>query len=235
MYVFDMRLNADGTAQRGPDGMKKLVPSGRNAASFPTPETLASAGFTPTQTRRKVTFKISFDITSSGLRPGDIKKIQKVLSKMLPTRIASYRRVWNEAFKSSEKSNAKREELMAMISAKIQPAIAAYRAFNQAPDQNDSEMNVIPTVEPVRVAIDQVVEVNAGPSNVPPEVSTAIIRNLEEDGEDAFVASQGQGDALADLFGGLGFSTEEGAPEFGGKKRRKTRKGKKKTRHTRRR
>ena len=233
MYVFDTRMNPDGTFQRDADGKKKLIPSGRNAVSFPSPETLANAGFTATQTHRKVTFKISLDTRSSGLRAGDVKKIQGVLSKMLPVRIPSYRRVWNEAFKASEKSNAKRDELMAMVSAKIQPAIAAYAAFNQAAAPVDSEMETIPTVEPVQVPVGEVVEVNAGPSTVPPEVSTAIINNLEEDGEDAFVASQGQGDELANLFGGLGFGGEEGAPSFGGKKRtsrrktRKSRKGKK--------
>jgi len=229
MFVYSI---APGAAMNA-DGTKKLVPYGKNTASFPEPSTLANAGFTPTERNRRVTFKISLPIEGSAIKAADVKKIQTALNKMLSVRITSYRRAWSEALKASSNSNADRDRLMAAVSARIQPAIAAYAAFNAAPAAADAEMGEIPNVPAQAVPVDEVIEVNAGPAAVPPPVAAAVIEDLEWGGEGAFIASQGQGDELANLFGGLQVAGEEGAPEFGGKKKRKTRR-RKMRRHTRR-
>ena len=234
MFVFSIPPGG-GT---NPDGTKRLVPYGTNITSFPEPATLAAAGFTPTETRRRITFKISVPIDGTAIKAADVKKIQNMLNKLLPSRISSYRRIWSEALKASSNSDAARDRLMAVISAKIPAALAAYAAFNAAPPGPDVDMGEIPNVPAQAVPVDQVIEVNAGPAAVPPPVAAAVVEDLEWGGEGAFIASQGQGDELANLFGGLAVAGEEGAPEFGGKKRRrKTRrsKGKRGTRRYRRR
>jgi hypothetical protein len=223
MFVFSIPPGG-GT---NPDGTKRLVPYGTNITSFPEPATLAAAGFTPTETRRRITFKISVPIDGTAIKAADVKKIQNMLNKLLPSRISSYRRIWSEALKASSNSDAARDRLMAVISAKIPAALAAYAAFNAAPPGPDVDMGEIPNVPAQAVPVDQVIEVNAGPAAVPPPVAAAVVEELEWGGEGAFIASQGQGDELANLFGGLAVAGEEGVPEFGGKKRRrKTRRGK---------
>jgi hypothetical protein len=229
MYVFDVKTGSEGT--------KIITPPSRSKKSFPAPETLAAAGFSATGKGRRLTFKISLtNNVDPKLTTADIKKIQESLNQQLVVRIATYRRVWSEALKVTERSAANRERLMQEVSNKIQPAIASFAAFNAAPLADDLEMEAAPSAAPVQVPVDEVVEVNALPSAVPPSVTAAVVRNLEEDGEDAFVASQGQGDELADLFGGLMVG------DRGGRRRRKTRSTRtfmvrrgKKSRYTRRR
>jgi hypothetical protein len=229
MYVFDVKTGLGGT--------KVITPPSRSKKSFPAPETLAAAGFSATGKGRRLTFKISLtNNVDPKLTAADIKKIQESLNQQLVVRIATYRRIWSEALRVTERSAANRDRLMQEVSSKIQPAIASFAAFNSAPLADDLEMEAAPSAAPVQVPVDEVVEVNALPSTVPPSVTAAVVRNLEEDGEDAFIASQGQGDELADLFGGLMVG------DRGGRKRRKTRSTRtfmvrrgKKSRYTRRR
>lgn len=217
MYVFDIKT--------GPNGTKTITPPPRAKKSFPTPDTLAAAGFSATGKGRRLTFKISLTNNAEPkLTASDIKKVQEALNQALVVRIVSYRRAWNEALKVTERSLANRDRLMREASDKVQPAIASLAAFNAAPFVEDSEMESAPSAAPVQVPVDQVVEVNALPSSVPPAITAAVVRNLEEDGEDAFIASQGQGDELADLFGGLVVG------DRGGRRRRGTRRRGKKLR-----
>lgn len=217
MYVFDVKT--------GPGGTKIITPPSRSKKSFPAPETLAAAGFSATGKGRRLTFKISLtNNVDPKLTAADIKKIQESLNRKLVVRIASYRRVWSESLKVTERSAANRERLMREVSSKINPAIASFAAFNAAPLADDLEMEAAPSAVAVQVPVDEVVEVNALPSAVPPSVTAAVVRNLEEDGEDAFIASQGQGDELADLFGGLMVG------DRGGRRRKTRRRGKKLTR-----
>ena len=213
MYVFDVKS--------GPGGTKVITAPPRSKKSFPAPETLAAAGFSATGKGRRLTFKISLtNNVDPKLTTADIKKIQESLNNQLVVRIASYRRVWSEALKVTERSTVNKDRLMQEVSSKIQPAIASFAAFNAAPIADDLEMEAAPSAAPIQVPAGEVVEVNAVPSAVPPSVTAAVVRNLEEDGEDAFIASQGQGDELADLFGGLVVG------DRGGRRRRKTRKAK---------
>ena len=214
LYVYPTKTVRE-TANNGTVTDKRVLITKKG---LPNPERLVSCGFVPTITRRNVSFRAIFEFPKGELTGRAVKKIQKLLDIELDNIIISSYRVWKKSMAGIPVPQ--RDNYMRQIGERVSIAVAKYEEFirtgtiaNQPVASANYEMNVT-NVTDVAVAIHDAAE----EVELKPEERDALVADVLSQGEGSFIASQGEGDELADLLSGLVFQ------QTGGKKRRRTRK-----------
>jgi hypothetical protein len=211
LYVYPTKTVRE-TANNGTVTDKRVLVTKKG---LPDPARLVSCGFVPTITRRNVSFRAIFEFPKGELTGRAVKKIQKLLDIELDNIIISSYRVWKKSMAGIPVNQ--RDTYMRQIGERVSIAVAKYEEFirtgtiaNQPIPPSNYEMNVTNVAVAIHDAAEEV--------ELKPEERDALVADVLSQGEGSFIASQGEGDELADLLSGLVFQ------QTGGKKRRRTRK-----------